>query len=116
MADATNPFAPKGPPKSFYDFYRKQYGVQTVKGESQWTDWFGGAETYVVNPEAEAAARAAANATHERRMAGAREDYTSALLRRVQSAELLRLGVGKTRQSLFSVDPSTVILSGGYGK
>lgn len=65
-----------------------------------------------------AKAAAVANAADERRhpyRKGQGPDYTDVLMHRLQSAELVRLGIGKTRQSLFTLSPSATILSGGYG-
>lgn len=57
----------------------------------------------------------AAQAASDRRFPNGKDytpDYTDALMQRVKSAEIVRLGIGKTRQSTFTLAPGAAILSG----
>jgi hypothetical protein len=47
---------------------------------------------------------------------GNQPDYTDALMKQVQNREFTRLGIGTTRQSLFTLSPAAAIISGGYSR
>lgn len=102
---------------TYFNAYAKAYGLDRPPPVNQV-----GQAAYGVNQKAAAlqdyqtraaAAVRAANTAAARRPTLTGEnmpDYTDALLKRVQAAEIQRLGIGRTRQSTFS--PLAAILSG----
>lgn len=102
----------------FMSFYRDQYGKQAPTGPRLRGGVTGNVQRSLDAGDVEKRALAASLATLDRRQpfgAGQSPDYTDVLMKRLQSAELVRLGIGKTRQSLFTLSPSAVSLTGGYG-
>jgi hypothetical protein len=74
-----------------------------------------GTDVQSYSPEDIARFGAAAQKAYDRRMPlgeGVLPDYTDALMQRMKSAELIRLGIGNTRQSTFTLSPAAAILSG----